>query len=144
MFALRRELEGAVTAQGRDVGVYHSALIQSACRHETRAQLLQRYLRESPDLTLAERCQLLDGIGRATDARDKCLDRMGLSAAPVPLDFATILATAHTAAAEPEPRQAAPVATPREPTPPADPQADPTATDAPAGHHARHDGSAAA
>jgi len=59
------------------LSVFHAALIQSACRHEGRAQLLTRYLREA-GLSLADRLAVLSGIGNATDSRDKCLQRLDL------------------------------------------------------------------
>jgi len=73
----RRHLETTILERDGELSVFHAALIQSACRHEGRAQLLTRYLREA-GLSLADRLAVLSGIGNATDSRDKCLQRLDL------------------------------------------------------------------
>ena len=56
------------------------ALLQSLVRHEQRCRLAARWLRLQGDsLPLAERLSLLDTISKATDARDRCLERAGLT-----------------------------------------------------------------
>src|ERR1700733_10752198 len=101
----RAALEDEVIRRFEEVTTYRAALIQSASRHEQRALLLQRYLREAADaetashtlhneaidgkhtstvsrptgLSIMDRCQILAQISAATDARDKCLERLGLS-----------------------------------------------------------------
>src|SRR5262245_13126618 len=52
MNSFRFELESAVRGKHGDVTLHAAALVQTACRHEARAQLLQRYLRVEPDLSL--------------------------------------------------------------------------------------------
>jgi hypothetical protein len=93
----RTALEAEVIQRFREITTFRAALVQSACRHETRALLLQRYLREAQDaqtashslqaqavdgkptgLGIMDRAQLLAQISAATDARDKCLERLGL------------------------------------------------------------------
>lgn len=63
-----------------ELGPYHRATIQSACRHEGRAMLLQRLLRSEADLSLSDKLTILRDISAATDSRDKCIDRLGLKA----------------------------------------------------------------
>jgi hypothetical protein len=76
---LRRGLERAVVEHGDKVDEYAACIIQSACRHEARALLLQRKLRREVDaLTTDQYLALLRDIGSATDARDKCLRALRL------------------------------------------------------------------
>lgn len=79
---LRRQVETEIVAARGKTTVYDAALIQSLCRHETRAQLLQRWLRESETdgkpLPIPDRAQLLREISSATDARDRCLEKLNL------------------------------------------------------------------
>jgi hypothetical protein len=84
---MRAELESAVCAKYGQIGVYHAAIVQSACRHEGRALLLQRLLRTKDGLPLSDQLALLKEIGSATDSRDKCLQRLGLDAVPKGDDF---------------------------------------------------------
>lgn len=64
---------------GPTPSVYQQALAQSATRHETRALLASRWLRlHEKDLSHNDRLAFLKHVGDATDARDKCLQRMGL------------------------------------------------------------------
>ena len=75
----RASLDSAVQEKCGEIGVYSAALIQSACRHEARAQLLTRWLRTAEgELPLAERLSVLREIGKATDSRDSCLQKLGL------------------------------------------------------------------
>jgi len=84
---LRVQLTQAVLESGRKVGVTAAATINSACRHEGRAMLLQRYLRLEADLPLAARIQLLREIGMATDSRDRCIRSLRLDVeSPAPWD----------------------------------------------------------
>lgn len=78
LYCERDEIEIATGRQHGEVSLFHAALIQSAIRHSGRAQLLERWLRVEPDLTLNERLAVLKEIGAATDSRDKCLQRLGL------------------------------------------------------------------
>src|ERR1700733_3186235 len=101
----RAAIEEEVIVRFREITTYRAALINSAVRHEQRALLLQRWLREATDsqtashslqaqavdgkhtstiskqtgLGIMDRAQLLAQISAATDARDKCLERLGLS-----------------------------------------------------------------
>lgn len=80
--AFRRYLRDELAERGIAVRVYQEAIIQSAVRHETRALLAAKWLRDQDgDLKLEQRIQLLATISMATDARDKCLDRLGLDKA---------------------------------------------------------------
>lgn len=74
----RKALEAAVTEKHGEVALYHAALIQSACRHEGRAQLLTRWLRLCDELSYADRLATLKEVGAASDARDKALKAIGL------------------------------------------------------------------
>ena len=94
---LRHALEVIVLERDGQVSVYQAALIQSASRHEGRAQLLQRWLRElgqrpkedggsskatKQESSVQERVAILREIGNATDARDRCLKSLGLHEKP--------------------------------------------------------------
>jgi len=79
---LRRSLEAAVLARDPRVEVYAAALIQSACRHEIRALLSQKWMRDKEDLTSDQALTFLREISLATDARDKCLRALGLDRPP--------------------------------------------------------------
>ena len=60
-------------ARGR-ITVVEAALTQSLCRHETRAQLIYRWLREADGsnagLSILDRVQLLRKISAATDRQN--------------------------------------------------------------------------
>jgi hypothetical protein len=75
---LRAVLEADVLDLDGQITVYQAALIQSACRHEGRALLLTRYLRDAKNPTLADQLAVMKEIGAATDSRDKCLQRLGI------------------------------------------------------------------
>lgn len=69
------------------VPIYHQAVVQSAWRQEMRALLAARWLSKGGEaLPLTERLALLQEIGRATDARDRCLKEIGLHAGPAAAD----------------------------------------------------------
>jgi hypothetical protein len=92
---LRRQLREAVTTQEGSTNVWSEAVIASACQHECRRLLLLRWLRladepqtirkssmkdglavaitEAKGLGIMDKAALLDKIGQATDARDRCL-----------------------------------------------------------------------
>jgi len=76
--ALRKQLESEIVKRDGATTCYTSALIQSACRHETRALLLQRWLRVGGEIPLMQRLSILEAIGRASTARDTCLQKLGL------------------------------------------------------------------
>jgi hypothetical protein len=97
---LRRQLRSAVTAKHSSTSVWSEALIASAVQHEMRRLLLLRWLRLADDpqttrkssskaglsvsvsetrgLSVMERVSILDRIGAATDARDRCLKNLQL------------------------------------------------------------------
>lgn len=100
----RKQLEAEIVECHGEITILSAALIQSACRHETRAKLLGRWLREGEDevrtstskqgsngsgtqltaevtrttLTITERSGLLRDISAASDSRDKCVERLSL------------------------------------------------------------------
>lgn len=77
----RRLIEAAVTETHGVVSVYHAALIQSACRHETHAMMAKRWLRLTGDeLDANQRLTYSKAVADASTARDKCLERLGLDA----------------------------------------------------------------
>lgn len=90
---LRRETEAAVLDRHGSVSILGAALIQSATRHEGRARLLQRYMRSEGDLPLHDRIQLLREISAASDSRDKCLERLGLTVAMGAADVFAIISS---------------------------------------------------
>src|SRR5262249_43302838 len=68
--------------QGRDPSLFEIAVIQSAKRHEARAQLLERWLdKEWEKLSVQDRLAILREIGNATDRRDGCFKVIGLDLA---------------------------------------------------------------
>jgi hypothetical protein len=77
--ALRSALNAEIAARhDGEISLLHGCYVQSAMRHEQRAMLLQRWLRETSDLSLDYRISLLREISAATDSRDKCLRAIGL------------------------------------------------------------------
>ena len=76
---LRRELEDAVLARRSEMSLRDAALVQSACRHERRALLLERWLRVGGIVLMAERLSVLKDISGATDQRDKCIERLDIA-----------------------------------------------------------------
>jgi len=77
--AFRRYVQDEILSRDGGATLYQEALLQSACRHEQRAMLAARWLRVGGDsLPLSEKLALTKAVCDATDARDKCLDRLGL------------------------------------------------------------------
>ena len=81
---LRRQLEDEVVKFHGELDVYHAAVIQSIIRHERRAQLLQKWLRDASragakPLTIMEGAQLLRDISAATESRNRALRELGLN-----------------------------------------------------------------
>jgi len=100
----RRELDRLVLEQHGEVSMFHAARIQTCVRHEGRAQLLQKWLRDNPEietitaavtttdgkksttgetrrtkgLTVFERIAVLKEIGVASESRDKAIGDLGL------------------------------------------------------------------
>ena len=78
----KQAIKAEVESIHGQVSIYHAALIQTACRHEGRAQPT-RWLREGErELSNADRLNVLKEIGNASDARDRCLKALGLDADP--------------------------------------------------------------
>ena len=106
MGQLRHSLENILIERESEVTIYDAAVIQSACRHEGRAQLLQRWLREldngdkSP--SVQDRLSILREIGSATDARDKCLKSLRLHEKPEEDDSWPIIAVTNGPGVETE------------------------------------------
>jgi hypothetical protein len=75
----RRETERAVMANEGELSLYHAALVQSAARHEARALLLSRWLKQEAAAKLADRVAVLKEIGAATNSRDHSLRQLGLN-----------------------------------------------------------------
>lgn len=99
MGEFRRELEQRVgETHGGEVSLTKAALITTAARHEGRALLLSRYLAlEGDGLKTLERMSLLDAIGRASDARDRVLEKLDLDRDPNAFDPASFYRTPLTA-----------------------------------------------
>ena len=77
--ALRRVLEQAVVDRHGDLSTYHAATVQTACRHECRALLWQRWLRErAATMATMELLAVTKEIAAASDARDRCLRSLGI------------------------------------------------------------------
>lgn len=85
VLAMGRELAVAVNSQRGKVTTRDSLAINAAQRHELRAVLLhRRYRLEGGNLTVEQEAMLLREIGRATDARDRAIDRLRLDAEASP------------------------------------------------------------
>jgi hypothetical protein len=85
LYTLRQEVLDELIAEhgsAEAVPLLPLALLQSMIRHETRARLAARWLRlEEKNLTIEQKLLLLKEISAATDSRDKCMERAGLTAA---------------------------------------------------------------
>ena len=75
---LRRALRAAVEQAHGSVTLSRACAIQSVCRHEGRAVLLGRWLREAGGSPLADRLAILHEQAMAVEARDKALRRLGI------------------------------------------------------------------
>jgi hypothetical protein len=128
---MHRELIADVTAlRGREPSLYELALLNSASRHEARARLLERYLHVDAEteaqvvttsrvvngtraavskrtgMSVMERAELLERIGRATDARDRVLRQLGLDVSQQRHPWSALKSiTANVAPASPAARQ---------------------------------------
>jgi hypothetical protein len=113
---LRANLEAELLKRG-PITTYQAALVQSCVRHETRAQLLARWLRlaEEPEthaesqtpktsdgsetstltkrqgLGVLDKAALLRDISAATDSRDKCIEKLKLDGGDPAADLKAIL-----------------------------------------------------
>jgi hypothetical protein len=99
---LEEQILGEIAARNNgEIPLFQAALIQSACRHEQRVQLLYRWLRiKGESLEMSDKTQLLRDIGTATTARDKCLKDLGLQL-PVESDnWASLMEKEHEAESE--------------------------------------------
>jgi len=75
----RTVVRGLLEDKHGELALYHEAVLQSAVRHEQRALLAARWLRnECESLDVDKRLSLLNTITNASDNRDKCLQRLGL------------------------------------------------------------------
>lgn len=74
----RRAVEAATLATCGEVDLFHSAVVQTCCRHEQRSLLAQRWLRTAQGLTIDQQLALSREIGQASEARDRCLRLLGL------------------------------------------------------------------
>ena len=78
---LRTQLELELVNKHGEVSIYRAALVQTACRHEARAQLSSRWLKHNADeMNHHDRLSYLREIGNASDARDRALKAIGLDA----------------------------------------------------------------
>lgn len=79
--SLRRDLVTEVERAHKAVSFAHEVTIQSLLRHERRSLLAARWLRVESGLSLQDRLALESEIGRATEARDRCLARLEIGTA---------------------------------------------------------------
>lgn len=76
----RAAVEAEVQLANGELSLYQACLIQTACRHETVAQLWQRWLRvEMETLTIDQRLSVTQAIARASKERDAALKELGLN-----------------------------------------------------------------
>lgn len=79
----RQSLENAVVDQHGEVNLTRGALINSACRWERVAALGTRWLRKEGDnLATLDRMRLVTDIAKASDSRDRCIERLKIDAKP--------------------------------------------------------------
>ena len=77
--SFRRAIVGTLQADGRVLGPYEQAVVQSAARWEQHALLAQRWLRlEADTMTASERLAYSKAIAQASVNRDSCLRELGL------------------------------------------------------------------
>lgn len=82
---LRDWLEKATLKQHGEISLLHAAYINTACRNERTAQLSQCWAKENPDLPLNDRLNLARGIGAASEARDRAIEKLKLDTKPADL-----------------------------------------------------------
>jgi hypothetical protein len=70
--------EAVSELRGGPLTIYDEALANTAARHELRASLAARWLRLAGDLTIEQKLTLMKTVSDASDARDRCLQRLGL------------------------------------------------------------------
>jgi hypothetical protein len=78
-------LETVTIQRYGEISLLHAAYINTAVRNERTAQLSQLYLKENPDLPLADRLNLLRGIGAASEARDRAIEKLKIEQTPADL-----------------------------------------------------------
>lgn len=86
----RKAIEAAVVDRHGELTLYHAALVQSATRHEIRSLLLTRWMRSDECNTLGERMTIIREVTSATEARDRCLEKLGLAGSAKPDPFAAL------------------------------------------------------
>lgn len=92
MTMFRKELEAAVAERHGGITLTRAALVQSCVRHETRCQLLVKWLRAADgSLTTDQRLTILRDLGKATNDRDAVLGDLDLDGSPEVLDVAAVL-----------------------------------------------------
>jgi hypothetical protein len=77
---MRQALEVELVKAHGELSLANAAAVQTACRHEGRALLLQRMLHdETLSVTVDQRLSILRDISAASEARDRVLARAGLT-----------------------------------------------------------------
>lgn len=85
VLSLRRVIEAELLKRHATLTVWQLATIQTTCRYEARALLLQQLLRRRADadaLTVPEHLALTAAITSSSAARDRGLKALGLDRAP--------------------------------------------------------------
>lgn len=91
--ALRRELEALVIEVKGAVNLADAALIQTCLRWEKHAELCQRWLRkELASLTPEQRLRFSESVAKASAARDKAIEQLGLNRPKEPMRLDDYLA----------------------------------------------------
>ena len=85
---LRRFIEAETRrAHGGEISATHACIIASLSTHEARRLTAVKWLAdEAPTLKVSERLAVLEVIGRASDARDRCLKSLDLDRDPNQFD----------------------------------------------------------
>jgi hypothetical protein len=76
---LCQELRAELLAIHGSTSLYHEAVLQTVGRHEQRLRLAAKWLRTEEGLKLADRLALLAVMGQASDARDRSIEKLGIS-----------------------------------------------------------------
>ncbi len=85
---MRQALEAAVVEARGTVGAYEAAIVQTACRWAAHGALAARWLRFAFDeLSHAERLAFSREVCKASNERDRCLEKLGLGKPADPWSF---------------------------------------------------------
>lgn len=83
--ALRRQVEAALIAAKREIGIVDAAAVNSILKWERHGLLAAHWLRkEAAKLSPSDRLKFSEAIAKASDARDKAIRSLQLDVKPQP------------------------------------------------------------